>query len=252
MMNEKLLRDKVVLVTGGSGGIGSAICVEMSAQGATVIIHYNSNEAKAQELCETLNAQQGKAFVVQADLSNSDDIKKMFKTIKEEHKAIDILINNAGQSFNALVSMTTDKQWDHVMNTNLKSAFVCSKFFVKDRLRKKAPGTIINIASVAGLQGSVGLGAYSIAKAGLISLTKTMAREYAQNNIRVNAIAPGPIDTEMANSISEADKTKAAEEVPLKRMGLPEEIAATTVFLASQLSSFTTGAIIPIDGGLTA
>ncbi len=246
-----LLNGKVILVTGGSGGIGSAICKKAAEQGATVIIHYNSKPERAEELRRSIECLNGESMIVQADLSVNKDVTKMFQDIINKYGGIDILVNNAGRSFNALVTLTTEEQWQMVLDINLKSVFLCSKRFIFECIKRKRAGVILNISSVAGLGGSVGMGAYSASKAGVNSLTRTLAKEYANKNIRVNVIAPGPVDTDMMANVPQNLTQTIINEVPLGRIAKPDEIAELAIFLSSDLASYITGAIIPVDGGQT-
>lgn len=249
-MHTGLLKGKVILVTGGAKGIGEAICKKAAEHQALVAIHYNSSEQKARELDEYIKSINGESMIVSGDVSRSEDVKRIFKEVISAYGKIDILVNNAGISFNSLFVLTKEEEWNRTIDINLKSMFLCSKKFIFDCLKRKLPGVIVNISSSAGWRGNVGMGVYGISKAGVNSLTMSLAKEYAKNNIRVNAISPGPIETDMMSLVPNELLPKVISEVPMGRVGLPEEVANVVIFLSSDLASYVTGAIIPVDGGL--
>lgn len=251
-MDKGLLKGKVILVTGGAKGIGAAICKKAAEQQATVAIHYNSSEQKAKELNDYIKSIKGESMIVCGDVSRSEDVKMIFNEVIKTYGKIDILVNNAGISFNSLLVLTKEEDWDRIIDINLKSMFLCSKKFIFECLKRKLPGSIVNISSSTGLRGNVGMGVYGISKAGVNSLTMSLAKEYAKDNIRVNAISPGSIDTDMMSLVPAEILPNIIDEVPMKRIGLPDEVANVAIFLGSDLASFITGAIIPVDGGLNA
>lgn len=251
-MDSGLLANKIILVTGGSGGIGAEICRSAAGHGATVVVHYHTNGQKANALCDSLHAQGASSMAVQGDLSSPDDVARMFSAILKSYGRIDILVNNAAKSFSSLMVMTKDNQWDEIIDTNLKSVFLCSKHFMRQCMRRKEPGAVVNISSVAGSGGAVGMAVYAASKAGVNSLTRSMAKEYAKYGIRTNAISPGPIDTDMMAGVPEDLLPRILGEIPQGRVGLPHEVANVAVFLASDLASYMNGAVIPVDGGQSA
>lgn len=248
----KPLDGKIALVTGAAGGIGSAITRAYAAAGARVAVHYHSRGSAAEMLAKQVEEAGGRAIVVSADLGDPASLKALYARVRSELGAPDVLVNNAGLSMNALMAMTPESELRRILEVNLMSVMLLTKAFVRDRLRAKQPGVVVNLTSVAGLAGSVGMVAYGAAKAGVASVTRSLARELAPSGIRVNAIAPGPIETDMMSELTEAQRALALAQVPMARVGTPEEVAAVAVFLASELASFVTGEIIRVDGGLLA
>lgn len=252
MYKDHILKGKVILVTGGARGIGAAICKKAAERGADIAIHYNTSYDQANELKNKLIEWGSRCIIIQGDITKEEDIRGILEQVINEFGTIDILVNNAAQSFNALMLRVKVDDWERILNTNLKSVFLFSKMFARYCIKKRKVGSVINISSCASTKGNVGMGVYGVSKSGVNSLTKTLAKECAQYNIRFNAVAPGPVDTEMMANVPADLIPNIINEVPMKRVGTPEEIAEMVTFLGSDLSSFITGAIIAVDGGLTA
>ncbi|NBX18790.1 MAG: 3-oxoacyl-[acyl-carrier-protein] reductase [Proteobacteria bacterium] len=248
--NPSLLAGKVALVTGGSRGIGRSIAVALGACGARVIVNYAGNAAAAQETVAAIEGVGGQARAVQFDVSNSTQTSDAIKTLEKEFGGFDILVNNAGVSKDNLFIKMKDEEWDANLNTNLKGSFICSRAVTMGMMRKRA-GKIINISSVIGLMGNVGQAAYAASKAGLLGLTKSLARELASRNIQVNTICPGYITTDMTSAHGDKLIENVIRQIPMERLGDPVEIARLAVFLASDASNYVTGQTIAVDGGMT-
>lgn len=243
-----MLKGKTAIITGGSRGIGKAIAVKFASLGADIAVIYAGNDAAAASVCETCTSQFGvKARAYCCDVSDFDAAKKAVAEIKAEFGTVDILVNNAGITRDGLIAVMKETDFDAVIGVNLKGAFNmirhCSPVFIKNR-----GGKIINISSVVGLMGNAGQTNYSASKAGLIGLTKSVARELACRNITCNAIAPGYIRTDMTQALENTNPLVA--EIPLKRIGTPEDVAETAAFLAGSCSDYITGEVIRVDGGL--
>ncbi|GIK10221.1 MAG: beta-ketoacyl-ACP reductase [Anaerolineaceae bacterium] len=248
-MTEITLKDKVALVTGGSRGIGRAIALELAACGAAVTVNYNRSAEAADEVVKQIVDAGGKAAAFQADVSNFRQAEDLVKFAIETFGDLHILVNNAGITKDTLIMMMSEADWDSVIDTNLKSAFNCSKAAVKHMMRKRY-GRIINIASVAGQMGNAGQANYSASKGGQIALTKSLARELASRNITVNAVAPGFVDTDILDAMPQETLEAALKFVPLGRKGKPEEIAYAVSFLASERAAYITGQALGVDGGM--
>jgi 3-oxoacyl-[acyl-carrier protein] reductase len=244
-----MLKGKTAVITGGSRGIGKAIALKMAEQGADVAIIYSGNEKAALETCELIRSLGVKAKEYRCNVSVFDETKIITDNIIQDFGGIDILVNNAGIVRDGLVLSMKEEDFDAVIDTNLKGAFNMIKHIYPILMRKRS-GRIINISSVSGLMGNPGQANYSSAKAGLIGLTKTVAKELAARNVTCNAIAPGFIATDMTAALSDKVKEAALNQIPMKRMGNPEDIANLAVFLASDNAGYITGEIIKIDGGL--
>ena len=243
------LTGKVALVTGASRGIGQAVAVELAKVGADVIVNYIGNEAVAQETVEKVEALGRNALKIKADVGNADEVQAM---VDEAHAAfghIDVLVNNAGITRDGLLIRMKDSDWDDVLNINLKGVYLVSKAVAKLMVKQRS-GRIINMTSVSGVTGNVGQANYAAAKAGVIGLTKTCAKELAARGITVNAVAPGFIETAMTDVLPEKIKEGIAATVPLGRMGQPEEIAGVVTFLASDFARYITGQVLNVDGGM--
>ncbi|MBV6392415.1 MAG: 3-oxoacyl-[acyl-carrier-protein] reductase FabG [Anaerolineales bacterium] len=243
------LENKVAVVTGGSRGIGRAIALKFAENGAAVVINYNSSPGAAEDAVKKITEAGGKAAAFKADVSDFKQAEALIKFTIETFGDLGILVNNAGITRDQLIMMMPESDWDAVINTNLKSAFNCSKAAVKHMMRKRT-GRIINIASVAGQMGNPGQTNYSASKGGQIAFTKALAREVAARNVTVNAIAPGFVDTEILDAMPPETLEAALKLVPLGRKGKPEEIAFAAAFLASDGAAYITGQVLGVDGGM--
>ncbi len=243
------LENRVAVVTGASRGIGRAVAFELAAQGAAVVINYNSSAKNAEEVVAKIEAEGGKAAAFQADVSNFEEAQKLIKFAIDTFGNLDILVNNAGITRDGLIMMMKEDDWDAVLDTNLKSTFNCAKVAVRHMMRKRY-GRIINIASVAGQMGNPGQTNYSASKAGQIGFTKALAREVASRKVTVNAVAPGFVDTEILDALPKETLEAALKLVPLGRMGTPEEIAHSVAFLADERAAYITGQALGVDGGM--
>jgi 3-oxoacyl-[acyl-carrier protein] reductase len=244
-----MLKGKVALVTGASRGIGKAIALELAAQGATVAVNYAGSEAKANEVVDLIKGMGNEAIAIQADVSNGESVAKMIKTVTDTFGSLDILVNNAGITRDNLLMRMKEEDWDAVINTNLKGVFHCIKGVTRQMMKQRS-GKIINIASIVGVSGNAGQANYVAAKAGVIGLTKTTAKELASRNINVNAIAPGFITTDMTDELTDEVKIEMLKQIPLARFGDPEDIAKVVSFLASDNSKYMTGQTLHVDGGM--
>jgi len=243
------LSGKTALVTGASRGIGRAIALRLAAEGASVAVNYNGSEAKAAEVVEQIRAAGGTAFAVQANVADASSVAAMFETVLKEFGNLDILVNNAGITADGLLIGMKEEQFDRVVDTNLKGAYLCMQLAAKRMLRQRS-GRIISISSYSGIHGNAGQANYSASKAGIIGLTKSAARELGSRGITVNAIAPGYIDTDMTAVLSDKVKEAILAEIPLKRIGTPEDIAAAAAFLAGDDASYITGQVLEVGGGM--
>lgn len=243
------LEGKVALVTGASRGIGREIALEFAREGADVAVNYAGSEEKAREVAEEIKAMGRKALLVQCDVSDSQAVQDMIKSVVDYFGGLDILVNNAGITRDNLILRMKEEEWDAVINTNLKGVFLCTKTAARAMMKKRS-GRIINISSIVGITGNPGQANYVAAKSGVIGLTKTTAKEFASRGITVNAIAPGFISTDMTEDLPEEVKEAMIKQVPLARIGEPKEIARVALFLASPDSSYMTGQILRVDGGM--
>lgn len=244
-----LLDNKVVLITGASRGIGKAIAEECVKQGATVAFTYLSSEEKAKALEAELTANGGTAKGFKSDAGNFDQAQQLVDDVVAAFGTVDVLVNNAGITRDTLLMRMTEEQWDEVINTNLKSAFNLTKAVQRPMLKARS-GSIINMSSVVGVSGNAGQSNYAASKAGLIGFTKSVAQELGSRNIRCNAIAPGFIETEMTEALSEEVRAEWVKGIPLKRGGTPEDVANAVLYLASDLSAYVSGQTICVDGGM--
>lgn len=240
------MSEKLALVTGGSRGIGKACALELAKAGYDVIINYAGNEVAANATVEQIKALGVNAEAFRFDVSNKEQVDENIKSIIEKYGRIDVLVNNAGITKDGLFMRMSSDNWEAVINTNLNSAFYVTNPVAKLMIKQRS-GVIINMSSIVGIFGNAGQANYSAAKAGLIGFTKSLAKELASRNIRVNAVAPGFIMTDMTKDL---DIGKFAEHIPLKRLGSPEDIANTVKFLCTE-GSYITGQVIQVDGGLT-
>ncbi|WAM35253.1 3-oxoacyl-[acyl-carrier-protein] reductase [Caldicellulosiruptor acetigenus] len=245
----ELLKDKVALITGASRGIGRAIALKFAQNGANVIINYSSSQSQAEELKEEIEKIGTKAMIIKCDVSNADEVSQMFSQVEKEFGRLDILVNNAGITKDGLILRMNEEDFDKVIAINLKGAFLCARAAAKMMVKQRS-GNIINISSVVGIAGNIGQANYAASKAGIIGLTKSLAKELASRNIRVNAIAPGFIKTDMTEVLSDKVKEVMLSSIPLGRFGEADEVANVALFLASNLSSYITGQVIVVDGGM--
>jgi 3-oxoacyl-[acyl-carrier protein] reductase len=243
------LEDKVAVVTGASRGIGRAVAERLAAEGALVVVNHRASADQAEEVVSAIREKGGQAVAIQADVSDFQQAHELAKAAIDEFGRVDILVNNAGTTRDTLLLLMKESNWDLVVDTNLKSVFNCCKAVARGMVRQRS-GRIINITSVAGLAGNAGQTNYAASKAGVIGFTKSLAKELAGREITVNAVAPGFVPTALTNDLPEDLKQVAIERTPLGRFGEPEEIAAAVAFFASDESSFITGQILSVDGGL--
>ncbi|MDC3412911.1 3-oxoacyl-[acyl-carrier-protein] reductase [Aquibacillus sp. 3ASR75-11] len=244
-----MLKGKVALVTGGSRGIGKAIALELAKQGANVAVNYAGSEQKAQEVVDEIKQYASDAIKIQANVANEADVKAMIKTVVEQFGSLDILVNNAGITKDNLLMRMKEEEFDQVIQTNLKGVFLCTKGVSRQMMKQKS-GKIINIASIVGVTGNPGQANYVAAKAGVIGLTKTTAKELATRNILVNAVAPGFIETDMTDLLTEEQRNSMLQMIPLERLGKAEDVAKVVRFLASEDGNYVTGQTIHVDGGM--
>lgn len=249
MQTDNCLNGKVALVTGAGRGIGRAIAIALSQKGATVIVNYNGSKERADEVVSLIVSEGGKAVSVKCNVADYAECENMVKTVLGEFGKVDILVNNAGITKDNLILGMKEDDFDAVINTNLKGTFNTIKHLTKNFLKNKS-GKIINISSVSGVMGNAGQANYSASKAGVIGLTKSVARELGSRGICVNAVAPGFVETDMTGAMSESVLEGAKKSIALGRLGKVEDIAGVVAFLASDAANYITGQVICVDGGM--
>ena len=243
------LQGKCALVTGGSRGIGRAVCLELARQGARVAVNYAGNAAAAEETVKACEALGAEAFAIQADVADAAASEAMVKEVLARFGRLDILVNNAGVTRDGLMPMMKEADWDAVLDTNLKGAFHCMKAVYRPMMKQKY-GRIVNLSSIVGLRGNAGQANYAASKAGLIGLTKSMAKELAARNVTVNAVAPGFIDTDMTAALPEKAREAMLTTIPMGRLGQAEDVAQAVAFFAGDASAYVTGQVLCVDGGM--
>ena len=241
--------NKVALVTGGSRGIGRAIAHEFAKRGAQVVISYAGNEAAATETVKAIVDAGGKAKAIRFDVADSEACGQAIDDVLKEFGRLDVLVNNAGVAIDGLLMRFKDEDWDKTLDTNLKGAFMLMRAVARPMMKQKG-GAIVNVSSIVGEMGNAGQAAYAASKAGLLGLTKSIARELASRNIRVNAVTPGFITTDMTAGLSPELKEKMSAAIPLSRIGNAEEVASAVAFLASDSASYITGEVLKVNGGM--
>lgn len=244
-----MLEGKIALVTGAAKGIGRAIALALAADGATVVVNYNGSRERAEQTVEAIKALGSGGMAYQCNVADTKAADAMIKEVIKTYGRLDILVNNAGITRDNLIMKMSEEDFDAVIDANLKGCFNTIKAVSRQMLKQRA-GRIINITSVSGILGNAGQANYAASKAGIIGLTKTMARELASRGITVNAIAPGFVDTDMTQVLSDSVKAAATAQIPLGRFGKPEDIANMAAYLASEKASYITGQIISVDGGM--
>jgi 3-oxoacyl-[acyl-carrier protein] reductase len=241
---------RVALVTGGSRGIGRAIALRLAADGHAVVVNYSANSSAASEVVKSIESAGGRAIAAKGDVSDPEQVGQVFDLISAELGTVDVLVNNAGITKDNLLLRMSQEDFDSVIQTNLRSAFLCTKSSLRGMLKARW-GRIISIASVAGITGNAGQANYAASKAGMIAFSKSIAKEVGSRGITSNVVAPGYIETGMTDSLSDNIKKTASASISLGRFGQPEEVAAAVGFLASDSSSYITGQVLAVDGGIT-
>ena len=243
------LQGKCALVTGGSRGIGRAVCLELARQGARVAVNYAGNAAAAEETVRACEALGAEAFAIQADVADAAACEAMVKEVLARFGRLDILVNNAGVTRDGLMLTMKEADWDAVLDTNLKGAFHCMKAAYRPMMKQKY-GRVVNPTSIVGLRGNAGQANYAASKAGLIGLTKSMAKELAGRNVTVNAVAPGFIDTDMTAALPEKARESMLGTIPMGRLGQAEDVAKAVAFFAGDEAAYVTGQVLCVDGGM--
>ena len=244
-----MLKNKIVLITGAGRGIGRAIAIALAKEGAEVVINYNGSEERAKEVKQTIEENGGKASIYKCNVSDFAACEAMIKDIVKEYGHLDILVNNAGITKDGLIMKMKEEDFDSVLNVNLKGTFNTIRHSARQMLKQRS-GRIINMASVVGVTGNAGQANYSASKAGVIGLTKAVARELASRGINVNAVAPGFVETDMTDALSDSVKENLKSQIPLGKIGHPQDIAKAVAFLASPDANYITGQVLSVDGGM--
>ena len=248
-MAEQTMQDRIAVVTGASRGIGRGIALELAKRGAAVVVNFQKNAQAAEDLAQEITAMGGRALPVQGDVSQEEAANALIKTTVDHFGRIDILVNNAGTTRDNVIMMMSADDFDTVIQTNLRSTWLCSKAAVRAMMRKRY-GRIVNITSISGIMGNAGQSNYSASKAGIIGLTKSLAREVAARSITVNDVAPGFVLTDLTSGLPEELTAKLNENIPLGRWGTVDDVARATAFLASDEAAYITGHVLVVDGGL--
>ena len=244
-----MLNGKIAVVTGASRGIGKAIAMKFAQLGATVVINYNGSAQKAEEVKQSITADGGRAVIMQCNVADYDACEAFFKEVINQFGRIDILVNNAGITKDGLIMRMSEEDFTSVVDVNLKGTFHCIRFASRQMMKQRS-GRIINMSSVVGISGNAGQINYAASKAGVIGMTKSAAKELASRGITVNAIAPGYIETDMTNVLSDKVKEETMKQIPLGRLGQTGDIAAAAAFLASDEAGYITGQVLAVDGGM--
>jgi len=248
---DRELDGRVALVTGGSRGIGAAVCAELGAAGARVVVNYVRDAAAAERVCDDVRAAGGEAVALAGDVSTPAGAQALVDGVEQDVGEIDVLVNNAGITRDNLIMKLSEDDWRQVIDTNLAGAFFTCRAVARPMLKRRR-GAIVNMSSVVGVHGNPGQTNYAASKAGLIGLTKALAKELGGRGIRVNAIAPGYIETELTDALPEEARAEILRSTPLRRLGRPADVAAAVRFLASDAAAFVTGDVLAVDGGLGA
>ncbi|WP_279222263.1 3-oxoacyl-[acyl-carrier-protein] reductase [Anaerophilus nitritogenes] len=243
------LEGKTAIVTGGSRGIGKAIALKLADLGANIVVNYTSNPQKAEEVVEEIKKIGREAIALKADVSNSEEVAEFIKEVESKFESIDILINNAGITKDNLLMRMKEEDWDQVISINLKGTYNCTKAVTK-KMMKQRSGKIVNVASVVGVTGNAGQANYAASKAGVIGFTKSIAKELGSRGINVNAVAPGFIQTDMTEILSDEVKKQIMDQIPMKELGKAEDVANAVAFLCMDESKYITGQVLHIDGGM--
>ena len=241
---------KTAIVTGGSRGIGRAVCLELAKGGANVVLCYAGNEIAANDTVAACEALGAKALAIRCNVADAGEVKALVDTAVKTFGRVDILVNNAGITRDGLLMTMKEEDFDAVLNTNLKGTFLCMKAVARTMMRQRY-GRIVNLSSVVGLRGNAGQVNYAASKAGVVGMTKSLAKELASRNVTVNAVAPGFIETDMTAAMPEAAKTATLASIPMQRLGAAEDVARAVAFLASDEAAYITGQVLAIDGGMS-